>query len=285
MDFEPLHPEEFAKTEQKKAKLHSQILRVKVERDFEKQRQEQKMALLTQKLEDANKKFDEMITMFLGDVSLRSYAPYMRSNVVPSYLVILQAQVLSQLHKLCVVTEQARLVDKLSNAIIAECRKESFVLTEEKTRLELKLVNSMAKVQAEEVAMHEKYGAKLKKQTKKIKKLKKVVKQDDEIDNLIEQIADQGVRDLRNSTTVSTASRPYESDAARKQNTHIKSSKDKKKSLSLQEMLNMEKPMHTKHESIAGGEDERSIMSFSVKMSQSFSHLIWREKDNNVVSL
>lgn len=276
-----------------KAKLESQIVSVRCARNLDRQKHLIAMDVLSLKLKELVKLFNQRFKAFLRDTSVRLYSPYMKSQDTPTYLLILQATVLRNLHQMCVVEEQKNLVEKQSNHAIARLRQTIVQLGDEKTQLEVSMLNAMAKIHAEEQAMHESYASVLSQQTEHIGHLQDTINEsdverliDEELDVLIESIALDGVAKLKDaapkrSHVPTRGTRPL-------QYSPVLQRKATKKSLSLGEMLTIgdkEKQQTSFHTSITENSDDASSTTFSVKMSQSFTNLIWKEKRNKVVSI
>jgi hypothetical protein len=269
-------------------KMNSQILRIRLERDFSKQRQCQMLEEKYKKLKQLKKVFFQRQNDFIKDNSVRTYAPYMRSSEMPTYLLVLQSKVLKSLHQVCVLEEQKVLVEAQSKRTVAGMRKEVLKLGEEQTQLELQMLNCMVKIQSEEQSMHKSYESLLSVQTEELEVLQEAVDEDDELEQLIDQIANESVMALkyeqeREAAAIESRRRDFE--ASSSNTSSSKSSfrlrtptrKKKTKKLSLQEMLSTgEKEKKTMHTSITDNstdDDSSSLMSFSVKMSQSLGFI------------
>lgn len=272
-----------------KPKLKSLILRIRLEREFAKQRQAQALAEQKEKLKKLTKEFHKRQQGFILEVPVRKYAPYMRSNDMPSYLMVLQSKVLRNLHQLCVIDSQKKLVEKQCADQVAHLRKEMVLLVETKAMLEVKVLTAMAKMQAEEDAMHQSYESILSEQMSDLGALQEQVLDDvdqlldDELDMLIDAIANESVERL-------VTRKPEVKPVVIKQSWSPRNSprKSGKRSLTLGELLTIDEKDKKHYGSVrelSSDDDSSSRMSLSAKMSQSFSHLIWKEKRNQVVSI
>jgi len=261
-----------------KEKIKSQILRIRIERDFAKQRQFQNTEEKRHKLKTVTHTFQKRHDAFIRDNSVRTYAPYMRSSEMPTYLLVLQAKVLKLLHQLCVADEQQKLVEVQSKRTVAGIRKEIFQLGEERTELELRMLNYMAEVQAEEQDMHKSYESILSLQNEELELLQEVDEEDSLTQRLFDQIANESVIALKykQEAPPPTLSRGDSSSSSFSFRLRTPNRKKKVKELTLQEMLSTgEKEKHTMHASITEStdDDSSSFVSFSVKMSQSFGFI------------
>lgn len=271
----------------KSTKLKSLILRIRLERDFEKQRQAQALAERNENLKQLTKLFHKRQQDFLREVPVRKYAPFMRSNDMPSYLMVLQSKVLRNLHQLCVIDSQKKLVEQQCAHQVGSYRKEMVLLVETKAKLEVQLLTAMAKVSAEENAMHESYESILSEQVSDLGVLQEAVQEeddadldqqlDDELDMLIDAIANESVEKLLSCNNKKNKKPPP---SPKKLN---------RRSLTLSELLHIDgekqKEHHGSMTEMMTDDESSSRMSLSAKMSQSFSHLIWKDRRNKVVSI
>jgi hypothetical protein len=252
------------------------------------------------KLKEVKKRYQQRYKSFLRETSVRNYTPYMKSIDVPGYLVVLQSNVLRNLHQLCVVDAQKVLVEQQSAAMVAEMKRTIISLGDERAKVEMQMLNNMAVIQAEEQSMHQSYASVISEQTKKIDVLQKQRQGDSvtwesmidqELDDLMELVTSQ-----RRSTTISESSHPVRAtrivptslSPIRPRGPPSKSRAKNKKKLSLGEMLQMnnrERTTMSSHMSISEVSDDNSTSSFSVLMSQSFTNMIWKDKRNKVISI
>jgi hypothetical protein len=178
-------------------KLNAQIVRIRLERDFAKQQQFQLLDDKHQTLKKLQKVFFQRQDVFFKDNSVRRYAPYMRSSEMPTYLLVLQSKVLKSLHQLCVLQAQKVLVEAQSKHTVAGMRREIIKLEEEHTELEIKMLNFMVQIQSEEQTMHTSYESLLSTQTEELEVLREAVDEDDELEKIIDQIANESVMALK----------------------------------------------------------------------------------------
>jgi hypothetical protein len=258
------------------------------------------------KLKELKKRYQLRYKTFLRETSVRNYTPYMKSQDVPGYLVVLQSNVLRNLHQLCVVDAQKILVEQQSTAMVTEMKRTIISLGDDRAKIEMQMLNHMANIQSEEQSMHQSYASILSDQTEKINMLQKQQKGDtwedmidQELDDLMELIASQKRRTTttatRTTTTTTTTSHPVTTTRSVlpslspiRPSRGGSSSKTRNK-LSLGEMLHMnnnrERTNLSSHMSISEVSDDNSTSSFSVKMSQSFTNMIWKDKRNKVISI
>ena len=281
-------------TESRIAEVRSEILRIQADRKSEILKYEQAMEAESCKLKELSKLYDQRSKAFFRDVSIRRYAPFVKANDIPSCVHVLQASQLRSLHQLCVLDYQKRLVEEHSSDMIAELRRAMLQLGEEKTQVDLQMLNTMARVQSEEHEMHQSYESILSEQNAQLEFFQDVVQgiemersMDGGFDDLIDHTESDSVAALKDAsaTTASTwCSIPGMQQLAppNPAPSPMTSRRTRRTKLSLGEMLqkgSSDRQLSSFQSSTTSCSEDGSVSSF---LSQSFSKTVWKERTNKV---
>ena len=139
--------------------------------------QEQELEDIQHGLERATDAFDKAHEAFHRDISIAQYTSAIKEKnpQLPAYVLVLQSKVLRNVHHLCVVDAQLRLLEEQSNEMMAMVKQQARRTTEEGTEVEKDLLSSLVEVQRQETDLRDSFRDVLHNQCKTTKQLQKSI--------------------------------------------------------------------------------------------------------------
>ncbi len=271
--------------ESRLAELKDEILRIQTERNLEFKKHQTAIYAETLKLKELSKLYHQRSKAFLRDSSIRRYAPFVKANNIPTCVHVLQASQLRSLHQMCVLDYQKRLVDKHSSRMISAMRRAIAKMADEKTHVDVQMLNTMVRVQSEEQAMQQSYESILLEQSTQLEFFQDVVQGiemerslNGGFDDSMGGFESDGIAELKDAPSTSSL---QEQTHSQQQTPQPRRSRHKK--LTLGDMLQKgdleQQSASSFHTSVTVSSDEGSMSSF---LSQSFSNTFWKDKRNRV---
>lgn len=171
--------------------------------------------------------------------------------------------------------------------MIAEMRRAIAKLADEKTLVDVQMLNTMARVHYEEHAMQQSYESILSEQNTQLEFFHNVVQgielersMDGGFDEVIGPFEPDGFAELKDAPTSTTSSVPEKTQNPEQPQ---QPRRTRHKKLTLGDMLQKgdseKKSLSSFHTSMTVSSDEASVSSF---LSQSFSNTLWKDKRNKV---
>lgn len=178
-----------------KDNLRAQIAMIRAQRemtnkthDKEVKEKEQRIRLLQARIRMLRKDFHKHATVY-------RYAAELKDENVPSYIVVLQAKLCREVHHMCVDEAQLKLTKKIAAKMAKFANKQMMDLEQERSELEVKVLNSMAQLEIRQKELQQEYNEKVREQRRKVVDIQKEIGQDpsqlDEsgIDNIMERLS------------------------------------------------------------------------------------------------
>lgn len=279
--------------------LQAEVEAAKLERQLRRENYAEEIANLEAALARTTEAFTTAHEEFHRDFSIRQYTPSIKHNKLPSYIVILQAKVLRNVHHLCVVDSQYKMMQSQAEKLTAHIKKSARELSEEGAREQMDLVNQMMRLQGEEEEMREGYMSTVRRQSTELVELKKQLPKN------------QLRRDSSSITTNTTASTSASSasiwddtemdldrlvDSLTELGTRIQNRKvilHHKESLTLEDVvLGEDDGKNGENKSFTYGskdgqpsDSDLSLKAFSDKLASSFTQMLWSNTKNEMVSI
>jgi hypothetical protein len=128
-------------------------------------------------------------------VAIHNYAVELKVQDMPSYIVILQAKLCRELHRMCAEDNQLKLLRKDVKRLGTFALKQLRDMEQEKSDLEVQVVNGMVKLDAQQKLLREEYNEKVHQQRLQVVDIQKDISQDSRawedsrLDNLMDRLS------------------------------------------------------------------------------------------------
>ena len=178
-----------------KDNLRAKIAMIRAQRELankahakEVQEKEQRIRLLHARIKMLRKDFHKHAVV-------HRYAAELKDENVPSYIVVLQAKLCREVHHMCVDEAQLKLAKRLAAEMATFANKQMMDLEQERSLLEVKVLNSMAQLEIQQKELQREYNEKVREQRLEVVDIQKEICQDsshlDEsgIDNIMDRLS------------------------------------------------------------------------------------------------
>uniref|UniRef100_A0A7S1V4Q9 Uncharacterized protein n=1 Tax=Grammatophora oceanica TaxID=210454 RepID=A0A7S1V4Q9_9STRA len=129
------------------ARLKVEILRTRLAREFERSKHEKLCESKGKKIESIRVRLEQHHQEYKSEVSVHRYVPHVKTIAAPSYIYLLQAKVLRDLHEFCIQDHQEMLMEQHSTSLIRATKRSMNAQAEERLCVERDILTAMMAVQ------------------------------------------------------------------------------------------------------------------------------------------
>ena len=161
----------FVDTEAKVESAKDEIVRIRQERFIQNQRREEMVTTMKHGLEMIHQALDVKNAELKEDMALHQYAKVLKDTKTPSYILILQAKVLRNLHHFCIMDCQLKLAEQQTEHLIAAMKEEKFELLLEQSKVQQEGMEIMLRLQMEDERLSNSFRQVMRQQNEEMLKL------------------------------------------------------------------------------------------------------------------
>jgi len=177
-----------------KDNLRTQIAMIRAQREMankahekEVQEKEQRIRLLRARIKMLRKDFHK-------HAAVHQYAAELKDENVPSYIVVLQAKLCREVHHMCVDEAQLKLSKRIAGKLAKFANKQVMDLEQERSLLEVQVLNSMAQLEVQQKELQQEYSEKVREQRMAVVDIQKEIGQESweeesGIDNIMDRLS------------------------------------------------------------------------------------------------
>jgi hypothetical protein len=156
-------------TEDKVEAMKHELLRVRLQREFDYQAHNASFKVNKRRLRTLRDTYEKKKSAVLEDMALHQYAKVLKTNsTTPSYILIVQAKALRNLHQFCIMDAQLKLVEMQSADLIASMKEHRLGLMLEQSEVQKEGLNHMVRLQMEDEALSSSFRKVLRKQSEQL---------------------------------------------------------------------------------------------------------------------
>ena len=153
----------------------AELLRIRLERQIDTQIHNDEVDSLHNRLATTRKALEVKLAEMNEDVALHQYAKVLKSNKMPSYILVLQAKVLRNLHHFCIADAQLKLVQKQSAELISAMKEHRLDLMFEQSQVQKEGLNYMVQLQMEDEELSTSFSHTMQRQSEEMIKLHELI--------------------------------------------------------------------------------------------------------------
>jgi hypothetical protein len=232
------------------------------------QEKEQRIRLLQTRISTVRKDFYK-------HVPIHMYAAELKVQEVPSYIIILQAKLCREVHRMCAEDNQLTFCKNTVRSLGKFCLKQVREMEQEKSQLEVEVLNGMARLEVQQKELQEDYNEKVYQQRLQVVDIQR---------NFTEERRageDSGIDSIMNRLSILNTNLKRQTEPQDEEITLDDLQADRIKSSSLDVMLGEKKTAW--HGSWSGADDETQDRTKGVKRRGSmFATKTWRSEKHEV---
>lgn len=147
-----------------KDNLRTQIAMIRAQREMANKAHEKYVQEVEQRIRVLHARINMLRKDFHKHAVVHRYAADLKNENVPSYIVVLQAKLCREVHNMCVDEAQLKLAKRLNRKLVKFANKQCMDLEQEKSLIEVQMLNSMAEVEIQQKELQQEYSEKLREQ-------------------------------------------------------------------------------------------------------------------------
>lgn len=179
-----------------KEKRQAEIARVRAERDMANRQHQKEVREKEQRLRLLQTQIDELRKDFHKRLAVHKYAAELTVQDTPNYIVILQAKLCREIHRMCVEDSQLKLLRKADADFAKFAYKQMIDVEQEKDHLEVEVLNSMVKLEMQQRELQEEYNDQVRKQRLEVVDIQKHICHD------VEQWKEPGIDAIMDNLSI-----------------------------------------------------------------------------------
>jgi uncharacterized membrane protein YkoI len=232
------------------------------------QEKKQRIRLLQMRITTLRKDFHK-------HAPIHKYAAELKVMETPSYIIILQAKLCREVHRMCAEDNQLKLCKSNVKSLGKFCLKQVREMEQEQSQLELEVLNGMARLEAQQKELQEDYNEKVHQQRLQVVGIQKNMSED------TRAWEDSGIDNIMDRLSILNTNLKRQTEPQDAEITLDDLKADQLKSSSLDLMLGEKKS--TWHGSWSAGEDEKQDRNKRVKRRGSmFATSTWRSEKHEI---
>lgn len=153
----------------------AELLRIRIEREIDSQIHNEEVDSLNTRLATTRNALEIKLAEMNEDVALHQYAKVLKNNKMPTYILVLQAKVLRNLHHFCIADAQLKLVQKQSAELISAMKEHRLDLMFEQSQVQKEGLNYMVQLQMEDEELSTSFSHTMRRQSEEMIKLHELI--------------------------------------------------------------------------------------------------------------
>ena len=147
-----------------KDNLRTQIAMIRAQREMANKANEKDVQEKEQRIRVLHARINMLRKDFHKHAVVHRYAAELKDENVPSYIVVLQAKLCREVHNMCVDEAQLKLAKRIASKLAKFGNKQCMDLEQEKSLIQVQLLNSMAEVEIQQKELQQEYSEKVREQ-------------------------------------------------------------------------------------------------------------------------
>ena len=158
--------------EDKVEAMKYELLRVRLQREFDYQTHNASYKVNKRRFRTLRDNYERKKRALQEDMVLHQYAKVLKTNsAIPSYVLIVQAKALRNVHQVCIMDAQLKLVEKQCGDLIAFMKEHLHGLIQEQSEVQKEGLNHMVRLKMEDEELSSSLRAVLRQQSEKLVEL------------------------------------------------------------------------------------------------------------------